>query len=154
MHMHNLAYAPAIPSALRPRSERSRAHLALDLLLIKEQAGWICLRIKKFDSNAVRLALLPDKVNTSWRRMFMLVDKKRSDELGGFGGQALHAKDYKSSRHIGRARFRVISGGIFSINRRFITMGHGTVMHCFLLAALHRRKPNYFRSSYHALWRA
>jgi glycosyltransferase involved in cell wall biosynthesis len=87
--------------------------------------------------------------------MFMLVDKNRFDELGGFDEQALYAEDYQLTRQISRSRFRVIRGGIYSTNRRFKKMGHGTILRFFLKTALNSRKPDYFRSKLHrAYWEA
>jgi len=87
--------------------------------------------------------------------MFMLVDRNRFDELGGFDEQALYAEDYQLTRQIIPNRFRVIRGGIYSTNRRFKKMGHGTILHFFLNTALHSRKPDYYRSKFHqAYWEA
>jgi glycosyltransferase involved in cell wall biosynthesis len=87
--------------------------------------------------------------------MFMLVDKDRFDEIGGFDEQALYAEDYQLTRQIERSRFRVIRGGIYSTNRRFLKMGHGTIVRFFLTTALHSRRPEYFRSKLHqAYWEA
>jgi len=87
--------------------------------------------------------------------MFMLFDKEQFEELGGFDEQALYAEDYQLTRQINRSRFRVIRGGIYSTNRRFLKMGYGTIMRFFLKTALHSRKPEYFRSKMHqAYWEA
>jgi len=85
--------------------------------------------------------------------MFMLVDKTRFDELGGFDEQALYAEDYQLTRQIHPRRFRVLRGGIYSTNRRFRKMGHATIMRFFLKTAWHSRKPEYYRSKLHeAYW--
>ncbi len=81
--------------------------------------------------------------------MFMLVDKEQFDEIGGFDEKALYAEDYQLSRQFSRNRFRVIRGGIFSTNRRFLKMGHWTIVRFFLSTAVHSRKPNYYRSKYY-----
>ncbi len=87
--------------------------------------------------------------------MFMLVDRTRFDEIGGFDEQALYAEDYQLTRQISPSRFRVIRGGIYSTNRRFLKMGHGTVLRFFLKTALHSRQPGYYRSKLHqAYWEA
>jgi glycosyltransferase involved in cell wall biosynthesis len=87
--------------------------------------------------------------------MFMLLDKEEFDRIGGFDEKALFAEDYQLTRQIERKRFRVIRGGIHSTNRRFVKMGHWTIVRFFLSAALHGRKPNYYRSKYHeAYWEA
>jgi glycosyltransferase involved in cell wall biosynthesis len=87
--------------------------------------------------------------------MFMLVDKSRFEELGGFDEEALYAEDYQLTRQISPSRFRVIRGGIYSTNRRFRKMGHGTILRSFLKTALNSRKPEYYRSKLHqAYWEA
>ena len=87
--------------------------------------------------------------------MFMLVDKDRFDEIGGFDEQALYAEDYQLTRQFEGRRFRVIRGGIYSTNRRFRKMGRATVVRSFLATALHSRQPEYFRNKLHqAYWEA
>jgi glycosyltransferase involved in cell wall biosynthesis len=87
--------------------------------------------------------------------MFMMVDKARFDEIGGFDEQALYAEDYQLTRQIERGRFRVIRGGIYSTNRRFRKMGRRTILRMFLKTALHSRQPEYFRSDLHrTYWEA
>lgn len=87
--------------------------------------------------------------------MFMLVDKRKFDELGGFDEQALYAEDYQLTQKFERGRFRVIRGGIYSTNRRFRKMGRATIVHYFLKTALHSRRPDYFRNKMHqAYWEA
>ena len=87
--------------------------------------------------------------------MFMLVDKDRFDELGGFDEQALYAEDYQLTRQISSSRFRVIRGGIYSTNRRFKKMGHATILRFFLNTAINGRKVEYYRSKLHqAYWEA
>ena len=85
--------------------------------------------------------------------MFMLVDKARFDELGGFDEKALYAEDYQLTRQIDPSRFRVVRGGIYSTNRRFRKMGHGRILRMFLSTALHSRQPEYYRDEKHrAYW--
>ncbi len=87
--------------------------------------------------------------------MFMMVDRKQFDEIGGFDEKALYAEDYQLTRQIQRKRFRVIRGGIYSTNRRFKKMGHWTIVRFFLTTALHSRKPNCYRDRYYeAYWEA
>jgi glycosyltransferase involved in cell wall biosynthesis len=87
--------------------------------------------------------------------MFMLLDREQFDEIGGFDERALYAEDYQLTRQIHRKRFRVIRGGIYSTNRRFVKMGHWTIVRFFLSTAIHCRKPNYYRNRYYeAYWEA
>jgi len=87
--------------------------------------------------------------------MFMLVDKRRFDQLGGFDERALYAEDYQFSRQIARCKFRTVRGGIYSTNRRFRKMGHATILRKFISTAWHSRQPDYFRSEAHrSYWQA
>jgi glycosyltransferase involved in cell wall biosynthesis len=87
--------------------------------------------------------------------MFMLVSKERFDAIGGFDEQALYAEDYQLTRQIPRNRFRVIRGGVYSTNRRFMKMGRTAIVRFFLAAALHSGRPDYFRNKLHqAYWQA
>jgi len=87
--------------------------------------------------------------------MFMMVDKARFDQIGGFDERALYAEDYQLTRQLERNRFRVIRGGIYTTNRRFRKMGHRTILRMFLKTALHSRRPDYFRNTLHrAYWEA
>jgi glycosyltransferase involved in cell wall biosynthesis len=54
--------------------------------------------------------------------MFMLMDRVRFEEIGGFDERALYAEDYQLTRQIQGKRFRVIRGSIYSTNRRFAKM--------------------------------
>lgn len=87
--------------------------------------------------------------------MFMLVDRQRFQELGGFDEQALYAEDYQLTRQFARRRFRSIRGGIHSTNRRFEKMGHGKILRLFLTTAIRSRRPEYFRDQSHrSYWQA
>jgi glycosyltransferase involved in cell wall biosynthesis len=87
--------------------------------------------------------------------MFMMVDRQRFHELGGFDEQALYAEDYQLTRQFARRRFRSISGGIHSTNRRFQKMGHTKILRLFLTTAIRSRRPEYFRDqSHHSYWQA
>jgi glycosyltransferase involved in cell wall biosynthesis len=87
--------------------------------------------------------------------MFMLVDRAAFEALGGFDDQALYAEDYQLTRQIPRRRFRTLRGGIYSTNRRFQKMGHGTIVRMFLSTALHSGSRDYFRQDKHqAYWQA
>jgi glycosyltransferase involved in cell wall biosynthesis len=87
--------------------------------------------------------------------MFMLVDRERFDELGGFDELALFAEDYQLTRQIERNRFQVIRGGIYSTNRRLKKMGYWTMSRYFIRTAFHGRQAKYYRNPMHrAYWEA
>ena len=64
--------------------------------------------------------------------MFMLFDRKKFWELGGFHEQIHFGEDYKLSQQVEQKRFAVVRGGVFTTNRRFKRMGHLKVGWLFL----------------------
>jgi glycosyltransferase involved in cell wall biosynthesis len=56
--------------------------------------------------------------------MFMLFDREKFWQLGGFHEQIHFAEDYKLSQKVERSRFAVVRGGVYTTNRRFKKMGH------------------------------
>jgi glycosyltransferase involved in cell wall biosynthesis len=85
--------------------------------------------------------------------MFMMVDKERFDEIGGFDEKALYAEDYQFTQKIARSRFRVVRGSVYSTNRRFQRMGRWNIVRSFLSTLIHHRNPEYFRNESHqAYW--
>jgi len=83
--------------------------------------------------------------------MFMLFDKAKFDELGGFHEQALYAEDYLLSKKVSPRRFSLVNGGILTTNRRFQKMGHAHIVAMFLKAALNSFNERYFLRD-HKYW--
>ncbi len=85
--------------------------------------------------------------------MFMLFERAKFWELGGFHEQVLFAEDYLLSQQVERKRFAIVRGGVYTTNRRFKKMGHLRVGWLFLKTAL-----NYWNQSYylrdHKYWQA
>ncbi|HVP44601.1 MAG TPA: glycosyltransferase [Terriglobales bacterium] len=76
--------------------------------------------------------------------MFMLFDRKRFWELGGFHEQALFAEDYLLSKKVAVGRFAVIGGGAYTTNRRFQKMGHFKMVRLFLWTAMNTWNEKHF----------
>jgi glycosyltransferase involved in cell wall biosynthesis len=83
--------------------------------------------------------------------MFMLFEKKRFDELGGFHEQVGFAEDYMLSQQVARSKFAIVRGGVYTTNRRFHRMGHFRVARLFLATALNYRNRDYFLRD-HKYW--
>lgn len=83
--------------------------------------------------------------------MFMMFDRRRFWELGGFDEKILYAEDYWLSKHVSPARFAIIRGGAFTSNRRFRKMGHGKIACMFLRTALNSWNRSYFLRD-HKYW--
>ncbi len=81
--------------------------------------------------------------------MFMLFDRKRFEELGGFHEQALYAEDYLLSKKVARRKFGIVRGRALTTNRRFRKMGHIKIMGMFFKTALNTWNDNYFLRDHH-----
>lgn len=85
--------------------------------------------------------------------MFMLFDRKRFLELGGFHEQVHFAEDYMLSKQVARSKFTIVRGGVYTSNRRFQKMGHGPVARLFLKTAFNYWNPRHFLRD-HKYWEA
>src|SRR5579863_4464382 len=83
--------------------------------------------------------------------MFMLFERKKFWELGGFHEQIHFAEDYKLSQQVGRRRFAVVRGGVYTTNRRFQRMGHFGAGWLFLKTAMNFWNEKYFLRD-HKYW--
>jgi len=83
--------------------------------------------------------------------MFMLFDRKKFWELGGFHEQILYAEDYRLSQQVDLRRFAVVRGGVYTTNRRFKRMGHLKVGWLFLKTAMNYWNEKYFLRD-HKYW--
>lgn len=81
--------------------------------------------------------------------MFMMFDKQKFDELGGFNERALYAEDYLLSKKISPLRFGIVAGGVLTSNRRFQKMGHLKIAAMFLRTALNTYNEKYFLRDQH-----
>ena len=85
--------------------------------------------------------------------MFMLFDRKKFWELGGFHEQVAFAEDYLLSQQVARRRFGIVQGGVYTTNRRFKKMGHLRVGWLFLRTALNYWNEKFFLRD-HKYWQA
>ena len=83
--------------------------------------------------------------------MFMLFDRSKFQELGGFHEQALYAEDYLLSQQVARRRFGIVRGHVITTNRRFKKMGHFRLARLFLNTALHAHSEGFFLRD-HKYW--
>lgn len=84
--------------------------------------------------------------------MFMLFNREKFNQLGGFDEQALYAEDYLLSKQVSPLRFGIVGGHILTSNRRFQKMGHLRIAKMFLTTAFHTFDHNYFRRD-HGYWK-
>ncbi len=82
---------------------------------------------------------------------FMLFEKKRFDELGGFDEKVLYAEDYFLTRNIARKRFSVVPGFVRTTNRRFQKMGRVKFIKLFFKTVVNKGNEAYFYQD-HQYW--
>jgi glycosyltransferase involved in cell wall biosynthesis len=83
--------------------------------------------------------------------MFMLFDRKKFWELGGFNERIHFAEDYKLSQQVECKRFAIVRGGVFTTNRRFQKMGHLRPVWLFLWTAMNFWNEKHFLRD-HKYW--
>ena len=83
--------------------------------------------------------------------MFMLFERKKFWELGGFHEQILFAEDYRLSQQVERKRFAIVRGGVYTTNRRFKKMGHLPAGWLFLWTAMNFWNEKHFLRD-HKYW--
>ena len=85
--------------------------------------------------------------------MFMMFDRQRFHELGGFHEQAMFAEDYLLSQKVSRRRFTIVRGGVHTTNRRFQKMGHLRVFLLFFRTAFNTHNERFYLRD-HKYWSA
>jgi glycosyltransferase involved in cell wall biosynthesis len=83
--------------------------------------------------------------------MFMLFEKRRFHELGGFHEQVDFAEDYLLSQQVARGKFGIVRGGVYTTNRRLAKMGHFRVARLFFAAAFNYWNQRFFLRD-HRYW--
>jgi glycosyltransferase involved in cell wall biosynthesis len=83
--------------------------------------------------------------------MFMLFERQRFNELGGFHEKVHFAEDYLLSKQVARSKFAIVPGGVYTTNRRFQRMGHLKVTKLFLKTALNFWNKQHFLRD-HKYW--
>jgi len=86
---------------------------------------------------------------SSWTKpfstgMFMLFEREKFNQLGGFDERALYAEDYLLSKQVSPRRFGLVRGHVLTTNRRFRKMGHLRIARMFVKTALNSWNYQYF----------
>ena len=83
--------------------------------------------------------------------MYMLFEKKRFMQLGGFNEGALYAEDYLLSKQVKSRRFGILRGRVLTTNRRFKKMGHAKIIWMFFWTVLNSFNKRHFLRD-HGYW--
>lgn len=96
-------------------------------------------------------------VNTGGRVMsygpagFLLFDRQKFLELGGFDPKIAFAEDVVLTRRLKRSKFGYIPGSVFTSNRRFQKMGYLRVALLWLKTAVNLFNPRFYYRD-HSYW--
>jgi len=102
---------------------------------MRDHVLYLCNDIAQYGSKLVR------PFSTG---MFMLFDRQKFQQLGGFHEGALYAEDYLLSKKVTNWRFRVVRGRIHTTNRRFRSMGYFKIIRLFLKTMFNTWNEDYF----------
>jgi glycosyltransferase involved in cell wall biosynthesis len=83
--------------------------------------------------------------------MFMMFNRRKFWELGGFHEKIQFGEDYRLSQKVQRKRFSIVRGGVYTTNRRFQRMGHLRVGWLFLWTAINFWNEHHFLRD-HKYW--
>jgi glycosyltransferase involved in cell wall biosynthesis len=128
------------------RAQRKQLHCVTTNILCND--GWLDRAFYAVSDVFQYLSYLHRPYATG---MFMMFDRKKFWELGGFHEQIHFAEDYRLSQQVSRRRFAVVRGGVYTTNRRFRKMGHWNVGWLFLKTALNYWNEKYFLRD-HKYW--
>lgn len=83
--------------------------------------------------------------------MFLLMEKKQFDAMGGFSENALFAEDYLLTKQISPRRFAILPGHVFTSNRRFRKTGRLRMVWLFFWTMLNSGNTRHFHRD-HGYW--
>jgi len=83
--------------------------------------------------------------------MYMLFEKKRFLELGGFHEGAMYAEDYLLRKQVKSRKFGILPGRVMTTNRRFKKMGHMKIIWMFFWTVLNSFNKQHFLRD-HGYW--
>lgn len=129
------------------RAQRDQLHCVTTNIICRD-GGWIDKLFYAANDVFQYLSYLHRPFATG---MFMLFDRKKFWELGGFHGQIHFAEDYRLSQQVKSKRFAVVRGGVYTTNRRFKKMGHLRVGWLFLWTAMNFWNEKHFLRD-HKYW--
>jgi glycosyltransferase involved in cell wall biosynthesis len=129
------------------KAKARRLHLVTTNILCKE-GNWVDQFFYRGNDVFQYLSWLHRPFATG---MFMLVDRQKFQELGGFNEQIHYAEDYCLSQQIDRMRFTIVRGGVYTTNRRLQKMGHLRIGWLFLWTAMNFWNEKYFLRD-HKYW--
>lgn len=82
---------------------------------------------------------------------FMMFDRQKFIELGGFNERVLYAEDYFLTRNLQPSKFGILPGFVRTSNRRFQQMGRIRFIGLFLRTVMNSGNENYFFEN-HGYW--
>jgi len=143
---------PASDSLIRRALELARRkdlHLVTTNIICRE-GNWLDKALYFIASVFQHLSRLHRPFSSG---MFMLFNKRRFDELGGFHEKVNYAEDYFLSKQVARNKFGIVRGGFYTTNRLFRRLGRFRVAQLFVITAFKYRSQSHFLRD-HKYWDA
>jgi glycosyltransferase involved in cell wall biosynthesis len=84
--------------------------------------------------------------------MFLLFDRARFADLGGFSEEALFAEDFLLTKQVSPLRFAVLDGTVHTSNRRFRRTGHARMVFLFFWTMMNSGNRRHFERD-HGYWK-
>jgi glycosyltransferase involved in cell wall biosynthesis len=85
--------------------------------------------------------------------MFLLFERRKFLELGGFDPRILYAEDVFLTKQLPRNRFGHVPGAVLSPNRRFRQMGYGPLGWLWLKTALNLYNDRFYYRDHRHYWK-
>lgn len=139
------------PTLLRravERMKRARLH-CLTVDIVCSDGWWMDRMLYRGNNIMQRLSAWAMPFGTG---MFLLLDRKRFNELGGFNEAAVFAEDFVLTKQISPLRFAVLRGELYTSNRRFRRTGHGRMVVLFFWTLINSRNRRHFQRD-HGYWK-
>lgn len=139
------------PTLLRravERMKKARLHcLTVDITC--SNGNWMDRMLYRGNSLMQRLSTWTMPFGTG---MFLLLDRKRFEEIGGFSEEAVFAEDFLLTKQISQLRFSVLRGEVYTSNRRFRRTGHGRMVLLFFWTLFNSCNQRHFQRD-HGYWK-
>ncbi len=84
--------------------------------------------------------------------MFLLFDREKFWEFGGFDPRIVYAEDIHLTLQLGRKRFGYVPGYVLTDNRRFLKMGYGRVARLWLRTLVNLHNNRFYYRDHRSYW--
>lgn len=130
-------------------AQRRQLHCVTTNILCRD-AGWLDGAFYLTNNLFQHLSRIHRPFSTG---MFMLFERERFHQLGGFNEGIHFAEDYALTKQLKRRKFSIVRGGVYTTNRRLDKMGRLRVARLFFATAFNYWNQRFFLRD-HKYWEA